>query len=240
MAGSSMEEVNRALSSRGYGKPGDPLTVAELTHGFAPPDGFTARIEHLSTDPLGIRIEYLAPSRTRAATLVRHFPGDGVMRLSLLDVDDLWRGVGVFSSTINGQTLLRYLKWGLRRLVVEAKDQGRYAWALAGFSFDDPGQAVRAGDAFLDEHLPDGAEAHRAILRKLVEEPWLLARWDDRRQYDWSFTDAAGKPRSGRAHLGKALLLGRHAGRAGMHLELNFLSQGALNALALFRVARRE
>jgi len=233
-------DFDRALARLGYGRPGDPLTFAELTHGFAPPDGFTARVEAMNLDPLAIRIAYLSPDRRRAATLVRHFEGDGVLRLSLLEVEEPWRGEGQFSMTINGQTLLRCLKWGLRRVVVRAQGFGRHAWAMAGFSFDDPDQAVRAGDAFLDEHPSDVTPEQRQVLRVLAGEPRLLARWDDGRRYDWSFTDDDGTVHSGRAHLGKALLLGRHTAPWDAHLVVDARSAGFITALAAFKVGRRS
>lgn len=234
-----MQDFDRALALRGFGKPGDPLTFAEITHGFAPPDGFTGRLEELSVDPLGVRISYIAADGTRAATLVRHFEHHGVLRLSVLDVAKPWRGQDLFSATINGQTLLRVRKWGLRRIVVRAQDAGRYAWALAGFSFDDPRKLVAAGDAFIAEHVPDGGDAHRQILRALVATPWMLARWDDRRTYDWSFTDAAGTQHAGRSHLGKALLLGAHVGPWGGHLDVEEFAGGFLVALTAFKVGAR-
>lgn len=233
-------DFDRALARLGYGRPGDPLTFAELTHGFAPPDGFTARVEAMSLAPLAIRIAYLARDRRRAATLVRHFEGDGVLRLSVLEVEEPWRREDRFSTTINGQTLLRCLKWGLRRVVVRAQGLGRYAWAMAGFSFDDPEQAVRAGDAFLAEHPSDVAPEERQVLRVLAREPRLLARWDDGRRHDWSFTDHDGTVHRGSAHLGKALLLGRHMAAWDAHLDLDAGSAGFVTALAAFRVGRRS
>ena len=235
----SQAEFDRALASKGYGRPGDPLTFAELTHGFAPPDGFTARVELMTLDPLGIRIVYLTGDRRTAATLVRHFPGGGVLRLSMFDIVEPWRSNDLFSTTINGQTIRRCQKWGLSRVEVLAKGFGRHAWAMAGFSFDEPEVAIRAGEAFLDEHAA-GVEEHRPLLRVLAAEPRLLARWDDRRRYPWSFTDADGVKHTGTAHLGKALLLGRHMPAWDAHLDMDFRSAGFLTALTAFKVGHQS
>lgn len=165
----SMREV-RAELKRMSGK---DITPEELTHGFAVPDGYTAKIQYLNTDEddyerPGVQISFHIHDKdgNKVAELTRSFSrmrsGGMAVEHAYFKIDEKHQGSGL-SDHVNGSALRNYEKWGVKKVTVGTAWVGRYAWSRMGFKFDQPDDAVRAVARFVDDH-PHLASRREAII----------------------------------------------------------------------------
>jgi hypothetical protein len=217
------------------------ITLEEATHAFAAPPGYKGKVIEAGSD--GIRIEYFSlKDGSKAATLERHFYSKTEIHHSLFVIESTNRSAG-FADTINGQAMLRYEKWGLKKISVDAAWVGRYKWAKMGYNFDDPSSIYRAGSEFINKYVPAEKRAdYKAKLAHLVREPWKLADWDDGDQYFASFRLPGNEGKSEGNHpIGKAMLLhGETMGMWSGHIELGGESEGYKRALNIVQAASRK
>jgi SPP1 gp7 family putative phage head morphogenesis protein len=235
-----VDEFRQLVRDNGFKR----ITVEEMTHAFAPPSGMTAKIEELNPNGDGgpmISVAYYDADRNRVGRVTREFRPNGEINHTAFIVNESAQRAGL-SATINGQALLRYQKWGVQEVTLDATWVGRYAWAKAGFEIDksDHANVLRAADAFIDEKVPaDRRAAYKARVRELIEEPWRLAAWSDGNDYD-VFFDAGGAQQTGAYALGKALLLDHRMPTWSGRMRVADGDQGFRTALRSTRVKDRK
>ncbi len=169
--------------SKDFGK---PMTLEEISHGFAVPDGFTAELSDLSSREVSWKIKDKATGK-QAATLGRwfksDFPGQAnpnpIVKHDHLYVEPEFQNAGI-SDTINGNAFRHYEKWGVDRVKVDCASVGRYAWARLGFNFDDPTDILSDFESYIDSksELAPRKKELMPVARKLSKEPWKFAKWD--------------------------------------------------------------
>jgi hypothetical protein len=240
-----LDEFHGAVAAHGFGSPRKPLTVAEMTQALAPPPGYTAKVARViaSNEDAGvpaIEVTYHDSEGRQVASTTREFRPDGEIHHAIFTVDDdAQQGAG-FGSTVNGQALLRYEKWGAKKVTLDAAWVGRYAWAKAGFTAQDTAPMIEAADAFIDEKVPEAKRAdYKAKVRKLAATPWKLAAWSDGADYDAFFSDGSRQQR-GTYALGKALLLDHRMPIWAGELPIDPTDPGYLQALEALRVSERQ
>lgn len=226
---------------------GKPVTVADVAHAYAPPPGYRAEIVGMPTKAYGgahIEVNYYDDKTGKlAARMDRSFTEEHVHH-TLLMVEPGYQGAG-FGDHLNGQAFLRYKKWGVQRVSLDAEYVGRYAWARMGMNFEDPERIFEVGSAFIEKHIPTAEQAARkAALRELVKEPWKLAKWDDGSRHRISHVvkyDESGQVRQeGEFHLGKAILLHDDMKLWQGTMELSEENPGYLNAIRTMQVEKRK
>jgi GNAT superfamily N-acetyltransferase len=207
------------------------ITLEELTHGFAVPDGFTATLgtlvmqdAHLGTgSSITWRIE--DSEGLNAGYLRRGFgttpQGESFIEHASLFLKPEYQGKGI-SDTINGNAFRHYEKWGVKEIHVDAVQVGQYAWARLGFNFTSSFAALEQFNIFSNSLPLEIREKSREIASHLVKEPWKLAKWDIGLKIN-------GNP------IGKAFLLARNAWQGIMKIDRK--NEGYLTAISKSKVA---
>lgn len=161
---------------------GTHVTLEEVSHGFAVPDDYEARLTGLGHDSITWDIRHKVSGE--AATLNRQFriADDGTPEVyhALFDVPKALQGRGL-SDTVNGNALRHYEKWGVKRAAVSAHWVGRYAWSRGGFRFKDPSSVLAAFERFIDRHPVLRARKAEMMAKAaaFVPVPGKLAVWDE-------------------------------------------------------------
>jgi hypothetical protein len=214
------------------------VSLEELTHAFAPPEGFTGKVKKVS--PGNFEVNYFDEKGRFVGELKRDFRPDGEIHHTYFVLAPDFRGGG-FSDTINGQAMLRYEKWGVKKASVDAAWVGRYAWARMGFTFKDPDQVLRPALDFIKKKVPAEKRAdYKAKLLKLIKEPWKLAKWDEGNQHDVSFKSLGNQEQKGSYAIGKAILLHGNMPMWDGVMPVGGDDGGYLTALRLLKVAERK
>jgi hypothetical protein len=214
------------------------VSLEELTHAFAPPEGFTGKVKKVS--PGNFEVNYFDEKGRFVGELKRDFRPDGEIHHTYFVLAPDFRGGG-FSDTINGQAMLRYEKWGVKKASVDAAWVGRYAWARMGFTFKDPDQVLRPALDFIKKKVPAEKRAdYKAKLLKLIKEPWKLAKWDEGDQHDVSFKSLGNQEQKGSYAIGKAILLHGNMPMWDGVMPVGGDDGGYLTALRLLKVAERK
>jgi hypothetical protein len=214
------------------------VSLEELTHAFAPPEGFTGKVKKVS--PGNFEVNYFDEKGRFVGELKRDFRPDGEIHHTYFVLAPDFRGGG-FSDTINGQAMLRYEKWGVKKASVDAAWVGRYAWARMGFTFKDPNQVLRPALDFIKKKVPAEKRAdYKAKLLKLIKEPWKLAKWDEGDQHDVSFKSLGNQEQKGSYAIGKAILLHGNMPMWDGVMPVGGDDGGYLTALRLLKVAERK
>lgn len=148
---------------------GKAITVEEISHGFAVPDGFKAKLNSLTFDGnrsagVQFKIENTTPFTTKSgrvlppgqtvATLDRSFSSSAsgmVVEHAYFFIDKDFQSAGL-SDHVNGNALRNYEKWGVSKVKVSTAAVGRYAWSRMGFAFNNPENAVATVGKFIDDH----------------------------------------------------------------------------------------
>jgi SPP1 gp7 family putative phage head morphogenesis protein len=229
----------------GSGSVGRGIPVEELTHAFAPPDGYTAVVDDVTGSK--VSMSYYRDGKL-AGEIVRDFRPDGEIHHTYLVLNGE-AGSG-FSDTVNGQALLRYEKLGIKKVTVDAAWVGRYKWATMGFRFapakssrDDVGSGrwavEQAAEEFFEEYEVE--EEAREQVRELLDRPWDLAKLDDGNLYDVKFKAGPDRARGrGDFDLGKALLLHDSMPVWAGVLDIDRENEGYLHALRKLKVETRK
>ncbi len=138
---------------------GKAITVAEISHGFAVPDGYKAELTSLSggVSQGSARVSFTirAADGSSAGVLNRQFdrlPGGGMkVYHELFKINEEHQSKGI-SDHVNGNALRNYEKWGVKKAAVTAAGVGRYAWNRMGFGFNEPSAIIQSASRFIDKH----------------------------------------------------------------------------------------
>jgi SPP1 gp7 family putative phage head morphogenesis protein len=229
----------------GDGSLAKAVSVEELSHAFAPPEGFTAVVDKVTDREFSMDI--LNADGKKVGDIVREFRDGGEIHHSFFVLDKEAQGGG-FADVVNGQALLRYEKLGVKKVTVDAAWIGRYKWATMGFRFDEKDSDVAHDRAEIEKRIEgfmvenDVSPATRSEVRSLIDEPWNLAKFSDGKEYAIRYQSG---PKStdledGSFHLGKALLLqGNMPNWTGV-IDIDRNNEGYLHALKKLKVATRK
>lgn len=220
------------------------IPIDELTHAFAPPEGFTAVVKEASKNRISMEIHH---PNGLVGDIVRDFRPGGEIHHSLFVVDETSRGSG-FADEVLGQSLLRYEKMGIKKVSVDAAWVGRYKWATVGFRFDERDSEVGVGRSKIEKKIESYMESRsvpdetRDQVRDLIDDPWKLARFTDGKEYPVSFQSGPLKAdrSKGSFHLGKALLLQEDMPIWTGVLDIDRNNEGYLHALSKLKVETRK
>lgn len=217
---------------------GRSISMEEISHAFAPPEGYYAKI--IRTNGVSVDIKYFdSKTHEEVANLTRSFWKDKELHHTFFQVDQKAQGSG-FSDTINGQAMLRYEKWGVKVVSVEAAWVGRYAWARMGFNFGDEAKILSQAVGFIKKNVPVAKQAeYMAKAKELVKEPWKLAKWDEGDKYKVSF-DANSHRQTDEYSIGKAIMLNKDMPIWDGQMDLKSSNKGYLNAMRLLKVSSRS
>jgi GNAT superfamily N-acetyltransferase len=209
-------------------KLGKRITLEELSHGFAVPDGFTATLtvmDEMSDSGAAISWKLTDSKGAVVGGMTRGFgktsEGKCYVKHDSLFISPKYQGKGI-SDTINGNALRHYEKWGIEEIQVDAVQIGRYAWARLGFNFASPPEMLRQFNEFSNLLPLKIQKKSREIAERLVNKPWKLAKWDIGLKVD-------GNP------IGKAFLLTTKHWEGIM--RVNRKNEGYLTAISKSRVA---
>jgi GNAT superfamily N-acetyltransferase len=206
-------------------KIGKRITLEELSHGFAVPDGFTATLTGMSDRLSSISWKITDSEGAFVGDIIRSFgttyKGESYIQHDSLFLKPEYRGKGI-SDTINGNALRHYEKWGIEEIQVDAVQIGRYAWARLGFNFASPPEMLRQFNEFSNLLPLKIQKKSREIAKRLVNEPWKLAKWDIGLKID-------GNP------IGKAFLLTTAPWKG--NIKVDRKNEGYLNAISKSKVA---
>jgi SPP1 gp7 family putative phage head morphogenesis protein len=217
---------------------GRELTMEEMSHGFAPPDGYMAKVINVHKE--GFQVNYFDKKTGRmVAELHRDFWKDGEIHHSYFVLAGDFRGGG-FSDAINGRAMARYEKWGVKVASVDATWVGRYAWARMGFNFKYPSEILDKASTFIRQNIPMAKQAeYLQKLDLLVKEPWKLAKWDEGGELFKVSFNASGNTQTGEYPIGKAIMLHDRMHMWGGLLPISEKNPGYLNALRLVKAHER-
>jgi SPP1 gp7 family putative phage head morphogenesis protein len=222
---------------------GRRVPLEEISHGYAVPDGFEARLHDLHARGNQPTVEwklYEKSTNKFAGTLIRDFGkerGKPYVHHAYFKLEKAFQGSGL-SDHVNGNALRRYEKWGVKHVDVNAAWVGRYAWARLGYQFKYPDQILRSFDRYLAKQP---SLAHRkteltTIVRELVKNPTKLAAWDlEGQQFPDEF-NKGGKT----AQFGKAFLLSDDVGMWDGYIDVNRKNPGYLTAIRKAHVVPRK
>lgn len=210
---SARNDADRAAADKRLAEfTGGKARFEELSHAFAPPDGFKLRV-HSYYDSAG-KVTFGGDLETddgdRIGTLTRHFRVEGgrlVVDHSFLKVNDKYQGSGI-GGHIFDNSMAAYDKWGVDAVDVDAHWVGRYVWATKGFVPDDRsrGRLRQSLEVYMERHgAPASAIAERlaAFDNSTLAE---VARWDIGRSFPNEYRER--KPHDPTEfHFGKAFLL---------------------------------
>lgn len=233
---------------------GKRITLEEITHGFAVPDGFEAhlrRVDSGSNPQVEWHIIHKATGE-KAGELNRDFgrtpDGKPFVHHAYMWLDEKYQKGHAISDTINGNALRHYEKWGIAEANISAARVGRYAWARLGFNFDDDeiGRFKSGFNRYIKRTpaLKGRENELTQAFNKLVHEPWKLAKWDigvklqDENAQAYPRRNAAGVPLPAEdVNLGKAFLLSRDVSMWEGKLRIDRKNEGYQNAVAKSAVA---
>lgn len=178
---------------------GKRITFEEVSHAYAVPDGFEARLVDLTERGVEWSI-YRSADGALVGELHRDFYGRGVVHHGLFLLRDEFRGSGI-SDFVNGNALRRYEKWGAKEIDVTAAWAGRYAWARFGFR-----PASSAVESYMLEGFLDyldriglqGPKRDRLVARatrSIGRRPWDVAALDNGVLYPDEFNMEAARKR---------------------------------------------
>jgi SPP1 gp7 family putative phage head morphogenesis protein len=217
---------------------GIDVSLEEMTHAFAPPEGYTGKVKKIG--PGNFEVFYFDANGKFVGELKRDFRANGKVHHTWFVLAPDFRGGG-FSDTINGQALLRYEKWGVKKVSVDAAWVGRYAWARMGFTFTNTDEVLGPALDFIKKKVSAAKRAdYKAKLLKLIKEPWKLAKWDEGDQFDVSFTSLGNQQLKGSYAIGKAILLHGNMPMWEGEMPVGTGDDGYLTALRMLKVAERK
>jgi len=223
---------------------GPEVTLAEISHAYAPPSGFTAVIRKVRANPheVFITMNLQDSDGNIIGSLKRNFVNGEAFHASI-EVDKQYQGTG-FATAINGQSLLRYEKMGVKKIGLQAHWIGKVAWASTGFNFSDEEKAFNEANQYLTSKF-EGPELEekREVAKALIREPWNLAKWDDGRLYEVSFENTTAgintkEQVSAQLPLGRAILLQMSNWLGEMAIDRS--NPGYLNALKKLEVEKKK
>lgn len=228
-----------------YRATGKKITLEEVTHGYAVPDGFEARLTSITGQAGQPSVSwdiYDKATGARAGNVGRDFGADssGVYaHHALFEVEPKYQGRGI-GDAVNGNALRHYEKWGISRVDLDAAWVGRYAWARMGFQFVNPQRKLEDFEDYVDSRpeLKSRKSELMPVARELVKKPWKLAKWDIGVNLPNEYNeDNRGKAES--IPLGKAFLLSRKNDMYSGYLKIDRRDEGYRTAISKAAVVPR-
>lgn len=222
---------------------GKRVPIEEISHGFAVPDAFEARLHDMHDRHGNPMVEwklYDKATGTFAGNLIRDFGterGQPYVHHALLKIEPAFQKAHI-ADTVNGNALRRYEKWGVKRIDVTAAWAGRYVWARTGFRFKYPDEILRQFERYVHRQpqLASQKVELMTIAREYVKEPHKLAAWDLNSQQFPDEYNKGGKT----AHFGKAFLLSSGVDMWDGYMNINRSDRGYLTAIARASVAPKK
>lgn len=225
-------EQHKAVSAQLTRLFGRPMTLAEVTHAFVPPEGFSVEYKDVDVSRTSFSVTFAlyheASGRLAVETCQRTFNRmpDGTFDVhhDYLVVDrefaqwyqeETGETPGI-SAALNGSAITRYREagWPVSQVTVQAAWDGRYQWAKSGFYFDEPDAVAEQWARWARDNLefdddPDGEKVEAAVRlgAEYCNEPWKLAALDiEGMRFKVQYESTGDEDE---AHAGKAFLLSR-------------------------------
>ncbi len=163
---------------------GKHISLEDVTHGFAVPDGYRAELSELGTYSPRLSWNIKTDSGQQVGTMTREFRtknGKFQVYHDFLRIEEGHQGGGI-SDTVNGNAFRHYEKWGVDQAAVTSAWIGRYAWNRLGFKFADPDAIVSSAKQFIERH-PHLRERKAELLAEAKirvgkSGPDSIASWD--------------------------------------------------------------